>query len=885
MKRDIRTKSGPALLDFILADIQELKRILFDPQSHQVFMAAMEATWWLNEQLEAWLGEKNAADTLTQSVPHNVTSEMGLALLDVADVIRPHPEVVAFLQHVEDEGFLDELPKLAGGREARDAIRAWLDKYGMRCVGEIDITRPRWSERPTTLVPMILGNIKNFEPGAGKRRFEQGRQEAWKKEQELLERLRALPDGERKAEEAKRMIDRVRTFIGYREYPKYGMVSRYFVYKQALLEEAERLVQAHVLREKEDIFYLRFQELQDVVRTNQVDDQLIRAAQGRVQVVSSAHAAPGAHVGWRGRRRGVPTRRRAGRRAGRPAGFRRDHRGAGPRHPGHGGGRSRSGRHPGHRLHGPQLDAPVRRDQGPGDGGGGPDDPWRGDRTGVRLAGRRGRGACHPADPGWAADPRAWNGRVRRDPALVRPANLPFYGLDHYMGGLHGRPARRRPHGVRITHRRCSRCRYGLCGVCPHSMDTTASQTTRWTPRPMQARLIRAVALVAPFAASIVFVALVSAVFPAPLGSFWLYLAWWVVLTALATLVLVAVDRVARRLLPLAVLFKLSLVFPDRAPSRFRTALNSRSVDTLEERVAAMKAGQADATPVEAAQELLELVAALDTHDPLTRGHSDRVRAYSQMIAEEMKLSEEEIDLLNWAALLHDIGKLEVPTEILEKEGRPNDEEWAILRRHPEFGGEIVAPLRGWLGAWANAVSQHHERWDGGGYPAGATGEQIGLAARIVAVADVFDVITSARSYKSASDAQAAREEIAHCAGAQFDPRVVRAFLAISLGKLRFAMGPLSWLSHAPLLGRLPLTPAIGTVSGALAVAAAAVTTGIVGPPPPERAPAANLPNRAETRWSQPTRTRRSSSALPAQERRGRLFGSSAAHPQDRRWC
>jgi rifampicin phosphotransferase len=276
LKGDIRTKSGPALLDFILADVQELKRILFDPRSFQVFMAAMEATWWLNEQLQAWLGEKNASDTLTQSVPHNVTSEMGLALLDVADVIRPHPNVVAFLQNVEDESFLDELPTLEGGREARDAIRAYLDKYGMRCVGEIDITRPRWSERPTTLVPVILGNIKNFEPGAGQRRFEQGRQEAWKKEQELLERLRVLPDGERKAEEAKRMIDRVRTFIGYREYPKYGMVSRYFVYKQALLEEAERLVQAHVLREKQDIFYLTLQELHDVVRTNQVDEQLIR---------------------------------------------------------------------------------------------------------------------------------------------------------------------------------------------------------------------------------------------------------------------------------------------------------------------------------------------------------------------------------------------------------------------------------------------------------------------------------------------------------------------------------------------------------------------------------------------------------------------------------
>ncbi len=201
---------------------------------------------------------------------------MGLALLDVADVIRPYPEVVEFLQHVEDEGFLDELPKLAGGSNARDAIRAYLDTYGMRCVGEIDLTKPRWSERPTTLVPVILGNIKNFEPRAGERRFEQGRQLAQRKEQEVLERLRALPDGEQKAEETKQRIDRVRTFIGYREYPKYGMVSRSFVYKQALLEEAERLVQAGVLHEKEDIFFLTFQELHDVVRTGHVDGELLR---------------------------------------------------------------------------------------------------------------------------------------------------------------------------------------------------------------------------------------------------------------------------------------------------------------------------------------------------------------------------------------------------------------------------------------------------------------------------------------------------------------------------------------------------------------------------------------------------------------------------------
>jgi pyruvate,water dikinase len=276
LTHDIQSKSGSELLDFILADLQELRRLLSEPQSTSVFMSAMDAAWWLNENLLEWLGEKNAADTLTQSVPNNITSEMGLALLDVADVIRVHPDVVAFLQQVEDDRFVDQLPELDGGRDARDAIRAYLDSYGMRCVGEIDITRPRWSEQPTALVPMILSNIKNFEPGEGARRFEQGLLEARAKEQELLARVRALPDGTQKADEVKRMIDRVRTFIGYREYPKYGMISRYFVYKQALLKDADRLVKAGVLRAKEDIYFLTYQELHDVVRTNQVDDALIR---------------------------------------------------------------------------------------------------------------------------------------------------------------------------------------------------------------------------------------------------------------------------------------------------------------------------------------------------------------------------------------------------------------------------------------------------------------------------------------------------------------------------------------------------------------------------------------------------------------------------------
>lgn len=275
LKQTIQTKSGSDLFDFILEDLQQLKKILFDPQSLGVIMTAMDASSWINEKMNMWLGEKNVADTLSQSVPNNITSEMGLALLDVADVIRPYPEVIHYLQHVKDDNFLKGIVTFEGGQESQDAIIAYLNKYGMRCAGEIDITKTRWSEKPTTLVPMLLSNIKELEPNSGKRKFEQGRQAALKKEQELVDRLMQLPDGKRKAEETKRVISLIRNFIGYREYPKYGMISRYFVYKQALLKEAEQLAQANVIHKKEDIYYLTFEELREVVRTKKLDFEII----------------------------------------------------------------------------------------------------------------------------------------------------------------------------------------------------------------------------------------------------------------------------------------------------------------------------------------------------------------------------------------------------------------------------------------------------------------------------------------------------------------------------------------------------------------------------------------------------------------------------------
>lgn len=265
LARAIEGRQGSDLLDAIAADVPELKRILTHPDSRPVILAGIGAALWLNDHVHEWLGESNVIDLLTLSAPGNVTAEMGLALLDVADAIRTDPEVVERLRLGTDEAFLAGLP----------ALRGFLERYGMRCVGEIDITRPRWFEEPSALVPVILANVDGFEPGEAARRFEQGTATADAKAAEILDRVRALPDGEAKATETAAMVARVRAFAGYREYPKYGYICRFGIYKRALLAEADRLVAAAVLRRADDAWFLRFEELREVVRTGTADLALI----------------------------------------------------------------------------------------------------------------------------------------------------------------------------------------------------------------------------------------------------------------------------------------------------------------------------------------------------------------------------------------------------------------------------------------------------------------------------------------------------------------------------------------------------------------------------------------------------------------------------------
>ena len=290
--------------------------------------------------------------------------------------------------------------------------------------------------------------------------------------------------------------------------------------------------------------------------------------------------------------------------------------------------------------------------------------------------------------------------------------------------------------------------------------------------------------------------------------------------------VYIAVNRVARRALPLAALLKMTLVFPDHAPSRLAVARKAGSTRSLARQLEQPQALDAEEGLSLAAERILALATSLSKHDRMTRGHSERVRALTDLIAEQMKLPAADRNRLRWASLLHDIGKLSVPASVLNKSGKPDAEEWQTLLRHPLEGKRLVAPLADWLGIWAATVPEHHERYDGSGYPRGLVGEQISPGGRIVAVADSYDAMTSARSYSKAMTPAAARQELTACAGSHFDPVVIRAFLEVSVGRLSVVGGPLAWLGEFSALNGAPqLGQAIGTAGSAFAGFAAAAVT------------------------------------------------------------
>ncbi len=334
----------------------------------------------------------------------------------------------------------------------------------------------------------------------------------------------------------------------------------------------------------------------------------------------------------------------------------------------------------------------------------------------------------------------------------------------------------------------------------------------------MPAALLRAAIVLLPGLGSLASVAVVSRFVPAPTDQApALAVLRLLALLALAAAVAYAVQRGVRRLTPLVMLLQMSLLFPGRAPSRFRLARRACSTDIG----AALNPRTGDDAAA-VAERVVGLLAALAAHDRHTRGHSQRVQVLAEMLALELGLSRSERGRLRWAALLHDIGKLSVPAAVLAKPSALADDEWARVRAHPEEGARLCGPLLDWLGEWGDAIAQHHERYDGSGYPHGLAGADISTAGRLVCLVDAYETMTAARPYKKPLATRDARAELARCAGTHFDPAMVRAFLAISLPRLLWASGPVSFLVQLPFL------PLVQAGSRTAAAALTAAGTGLV---------------------------------------------------------
>jgi hypothetical protein len=385
----------------------------------------------------------------------------------------------------------------------------------------------------------------------------------------------------------------------------------------------------------------------------------------------------------------------------------------------------------------------------------------------------------------------------------------------------------------------------------------------QWRSRRFASLSVRMLILLVPILVAVMSSMLLGRYLPKASG----LLVWIRILTIIvgSSAAMIKATALMQRFLPLAVLFKASLVFPDVAPSRFNVALRRRPSDSVAKATlvqgssdpsdagtievdddSAVVTAFAGESPRAVTAELADLLRRLSRHHRLTRGHSERVRAYAELIAEAMKLPESDRIQMRWAALLHDIGKLTVPVDVLDLPGKPNPEQWKFIADHPSQGEVLAQPVASWLGAWAPGIWEHHEKFDGTGYPKKLAGHEISLAGRVVALADAFETMTATRSYKKSMTIEAARAEVVACAGQHFDPDVVRSFIKVGIDPLKGVVGmaalfqmPLLILDQLGGIGKM-----LARTGSAGAVASVAVVSGVAGnvsaktdPPPVAAAP------------------------------------------------
>lgn len=391
---------------------------------------------------------------------------------------------------------------------------------------------------------------------------------------------------------------------------------------------------------------------------------------------------------------------------------------------------------------------------------------------------------------------------------------------------------------------------------------STGQRGSTWRGRPVAAAAAGWGMLLLPSIVGVLVAVLTANLLPPP-GSRLAGPVWLVVVLGAAVAAWAAVLWGTRRLAPLPFLLRLTLVFPDDTPSRWKVARQAVQAGPLASRIRQGGVLTDESLPPTAGG-VLALVSALEAHDSFTRGHAERVRLYVTLIAEELEVPEDELAKLSWSALLHDIGKLKVPAETLNSTEKLTDEQWSSLQAHPKIGSRLCMPIAPWLGEWIGAVTDHHERWDGKGYPRGLAGEDISLAGRITAVADTFEVMTAGRPYSPPKPPDAARAELVACAGSQFDPEVVRAALQLSLGRSTRLRALVASLIPLPLLRLAEYATPRAWQGATLATGlTAAAVTGVLAAPAPASAPP-DAPLAAEAPDQQPTNDEPTSQTLAA---------------------
>jgi pyruvate,water dikinase len=282
-RRKVEEASGPERIARIRTVLRSLFPDLVGRRVLQNVLPGVIAFRLIESLSQRWLGDAAELASLGRSPPGNVTTEMGLALGDVADVVRTHPRAIERLRRATDATLDRDLREIPGGEDVHHSFQTFLERYGMRCTGEIDITRPRWREAPTQLIPAIEGYLRGGAPGQHRREFQAGQEEAERAAARLLERLRATPCGALKARVMRRLIAVYRSRIGLREHPKYYIVRVLDFAKRAILEEGAGLVRSGLLRSPDEIFWFSLEELEGNLRTRRVDRAVLDARKERFE--------------------------------------------------------------------------------------------------------------------------------------------------------------------------------------------------------------------------------------------------------------------------------------------------------------------------------------------------------------------------------------------------------------------------------------------------------------------------------------------------------------------------------------------------------------------------------------------------------------------------